>query len=753
MQHILRVFLFLVAIGFSFQNHAQTANELKYRIHIKKATGKITLDGLLNEPDWQMAECTTPYRQQFPYDTSEAIQQTQTRLTFDDEALYVSHIVFQPRKYAVQSLRRDFPNGGGTDLISTNLDTFKDKQNAFHFSVNPYGVVREGLVTRGEDVTTDWDNKWDCRVTNYDDRWVVEIKIPFKTLRYRVSEGVNEWNVNFFRNNLAINERSGWAQMPRGSRGNNIAFSGTLVWDTPPPKPGANISLIPYITAAGGADYLKNRPWNNAANIGGDAKVAITPAMNLDLTFNPDFAQVDVDQQVTNLSRFELFFPERRQFFLENSDLFGGFGGRQMNPFFSRRIGLGRDTILKENVTVPIVAGARLSGKLNNNWRLGALLMQTGRQENVAVAANYSVLTLQRKLFTRSALSMILTNKHNFFEANDRRNADVYNRVAGVEYIAASANGYWNNKFFYHHVFSPVQRNEPFAAGASLSHHSPKWVLEAMISRQGENYRPDIGFVQRVGQGLWRTPVFVERVWFPANPQINRIFNSIGIGIDADLTMKATDSQIWDWDFSPIMAIVRFRNSAMLRVTPIRYDYTYLFSAFDPTNTGGKALPAGSEYLYRSARFSYFDNHARRVYLDLQGQIGEYFNGQLMSVTPKLSYRYQPYGLFSVTATYNRIKLPKGYNSTDLLLITPRLDLTFSKSLFFTSQLQYNNQINNVNLYTRLQWRFAPVSDLFMVYTDNYFAQETWSAENRYYAPFQSKNRALVLKLTYWLNV
>ena len=740
-------------LGMSFFAFSQTSNELNYQIHIKKAVGKITLDGLLNEPDWQTAEPTTPFRQQFPYDTAQAIQQSEARVTFDDEAIYVSYLVYQPRKYAVQSLRRDFPQGGGIDLVAFNFDTFKDKQNAFHFAINPYGAVREGLITRGDQISNDWDNKWECRVQNYDDKWVVEARVPFKTLRYRVSEGVNEWNINFFRNNLFLNERSSWAQIPRGLPMNSIAFSGTLVWDTPPPKPGANLSIIPYLTAGGAADYLSNRPWQNTAGVGGDAKVAITPALNLDLTINPDFAQVDVDQQVTNLSRFELFFPERRQFFLENSDLFGAFGNNRLNPFFSRRIGLGRDSLSGNNTTLPILLGARLSGKLDNNWRLGVLLMQTGRKQNVAVAANYGVFTLQRKLFTRSAVSLIFTNKHNFFEANDRRNADLFNRVVGVEYNQASASGYWNNKFFYHRVFSPERRTEPYTVGVNIGYFSPKWIVEANVTRQGENYRPDVGFVQRLGQGIWRTPVFIEKVWFPANPRLNKVVNSYGVGIDADMTMRATNAQVWDWDFSPVIGFMRFRNNASLRVTPVRYDYTYLFADFDPTNTGGKALTAGTSYLYRTMRFFYGDNHARRLYMDVQGQIGEYFNGRITSFTPTVAYRYQPYGLFSLITTYNRIRLPQGYNSTDLLLITPRLDLTFSKSLFFTSQLQYNNQINNVNLYTRLQWRFKPVSDLFIVYTDNYFAQEAWSAENRYYAPFQSKNRALVIKLTYWLNV
>ena len=731
---------------------SQTINEQKYQIHIKKMVGKITLDGLLDEPDWQNAEPTAPFRQQFPYDTAVGVQQTQTRLTFDDEAMYISYVAYQPRQYAVPSLRRDFPHGGGIDLIAFNFDTFKDKQNAFHFAVNPYGVMREGLLVASA-VSNDWDNKWDCRVQNYDDRWVIEARIPFKTLRYKVTEGINTWNVNFYRNNLFLNERSSWAQIPRGFPMNSLAFSGTLIWDTPPPQQGTNISVIPYLTAGGSADYEKNRPWSMTRGIGGDAKIAVTSGLNLDLTLNPDFAQVDVDQQVTNLSRFELFFPERRQFFLENSDLFGGFGTSRTNPFFSRRIGIGRDTLKNENTTVPILAGARLSGKLDNNWRLGLLLMQTGRKENVAVEANYAVLSLQRKVFTRSSVSFIFTNKHNFFEQNDRRNADVFNRVVGVEYNAASSNGYWNNKFFYHRVFSPIPRNEPYSTGATLNYSTSKVTAEAMITRQGENYRPDIGFVQRLGQGLWRTPASMSYSWFPSNPRVNRVINSWSLGNDIDFTIRASDNKILDWDFTPIIGRIRFRNNASLSLSPMRWDYTFLFSDFDPTNTGGKTLPAGTSYTYRATRFFYSDNHAKRFYIDAEARVGEYFNGKLFSVTPTVVCRYQPYGLFSLITTYNRIRLPQGYSSTDLLLITPRLDLTFSKSLFFTSQVQFNNQVNNVNLYTRLQWRFKPVSDLFLVYTDNYFAQDAVTAENRYFNAFQSKNRALVIKLTYWLNV
>ncbi len=718
---------------------AQTENETNYKIHIKKAIGKIKIDALLDESDWKIAEKTTPFWQSFPYDTAKATQQTETKFTFDDQFLYICHVVQQPQKYVVQSLKRDFPQGGGTELVLVNIDTFKDKQNAFHFAVNPYGVQREGLVSNGEDVSNDWDNKWYTEVKNYPDYWVVEIAIPFKTLRYKVSEGTNEWNVSIYRNNLLINERSSWAPMPRNFRGNNISRSGTLVWDTPPPTPGANISLIPYLLGGVSKDYVASTATALDKGIGFDAKVAITPSLNLDLTVNPDFAQVEVDQQVTNLTRFELFFPERRQFFLENADLFGTFGFARVNPFFTRRIGLVKDKY-GNNSKNRILFGARLSGKLDNNWRIGLLDTQTANDEGLGIKGNnFSVATVQRRVFTRSNISAILVN---------RQNADSYNRVAGLDYNLGSKDGYWSGKFFHHQLFTPKSTTAQFAQGADIQYSTPKFGFETQFENIGENYTPEVGFVPR--NGYIRNASNAQVAYFPKSKLINNVY----LNPDWDVFYGRTQQRILDWD-AGLFGGIMFQNGAMLNMSLVRWDYTYLFADFDPSGLGDtkKVLKAGTDYLYFSSRIMFQTNLRRRLWVLGTGRFGGYYNGQLNSISTTINYRYQPYALFSLGINYNAVRLPAGFNNSDLWLIGPRADVTLSKKVFFTTFVQYNSQNNNMNINARLQWRFKPVSDLFVVYSDNYFTQDYLSAQNRMFRPFESKNRALVLKLTYWLNV
>jgi hypothetical protein len=717
-------------------------------IHIQKANSKMVVDAEMNEEAWASAEVADHFKQFFPFDSSYAKAQTEVRVTYDDHALYVFAKMYNlgPRKYVTPSLRRDF-RGEGNDGFSLVLDTYEDKTNGFQFGVNPFGVQREGLIANGgtvsDDLSLSWDNKWYSAAKIHDNYWVCEMAIPFKTIRFKA--GLSSWNINFYRIDSKYTERSVWSPVPRNFQIFSLAFSGKLFWNESLKKPGPNISIIPYAAASSLKDFEKGDPKINEFNLGGDAKIAINSALNLDLTLNPDFSQVEVDQQVTNLDRFEIFYPERRQFFLENGDLFANFGSSSARPFFSRRIGVTRDPSTGQNINNPIYAGGRLSGKINNNLRVGLLSMQAAEDKSIDLASiNYSVLAVQQKIFSRSNISGILVNKQSFIDPTtksfDARPSD-YNTVAGLDYNLASLNGKWSGKFYYHHSFNQVKKDSAFSGGATLNYSSPKIEFSIFSRSVGSNFDAQTGFVRRRNFNQ-----FAPEFYYYFYPK-SKIINKHGPGTDIDMIWNKLYG-FTDWDAN-LWYNIRFQNTSNGYVR-VRRDYVYLFSAFDPTGTGGLQLAAGTDYNWNSVLYSYQSNTRKKLFFFVEGRVGQYFNGYRQGVNGTISFRLQPYAVISADFSYNRIRLPRPYNSADLILIGPKFDFTFSRKVFWTTYVQYNNQINNLNINSRLQWRFKPVSDLFLVYTDNYFAEST--SEKILYVG-QPKLRAIVLKLTYWFNL
>lgn len=326
----------------------------------------------MDEKAWQQAQTATDFFMVLPMDTSKAQVHTDVKMTYDNQNLYLIAVCYNalPGPYMVESLRRDF-NFGKNDNFLLFMDPFDDQTNGFSFGANAAGAQWDGIMYEGGAVDLSWDNKWYSAVKNYPDKYIFEAAIPFKTIRYK--KGITRWGINFSRNDLKTTEKSSWAPVPRQFPTASLAYTGTLVWDQPPPEAGLNVSVIPYALVGSEKDFITHNKTVYHKDVGVDAKIALTSSLNLDLTVHPDFSQVEVDKQVTNLSRYELFFPERRQFFLENADLFANFGYDNIRPFFSRRIGLG----------VPIEYGARLSGKLSKDWRIGAMYMRTGKVDDL----------------------------------------------------------------------------------------------------------------------------------------------------------------------------------------------------------------------------------------------------------------------------------------------------------------------------------------------------------------------------------
>jgi hypothetical protein len=758
--------LFLLFVWTTSLVYAQNTADEKYIIHIAKAKNKISLDGKLDEADWQNAEVAQHFFLNRPFDSSFAKLDAKVKLTFDDKFLYVGAICFQPsNSYTVSSLKRDF-EGGTSDVFTMNFDTYQDRLNGFHFAVSPLNVQREAAIDNGENLSLVWDNKWYSQVTNHADYWELEVAIPFSTLRYKVAEGLNSWRCNFGRMVLNDFQVSTWCPVPRNFSPVNLAFTGVLIWKDAPPKPTKNISLIPYITASNAKDFprdaqslIKQVPTrNNSIAFGADAKIAITPALNLDLTYNPDFSQVEVDRQVANLSRFELFFPERRQFFIENSDLFDRWGFPDTRPFFSRRIGLAYDPVREQNRPIPIIAGARLSGKLNQNLRVGLLNMQTKKidfgNDKVLPAANFTVATVQQKVFKRSILGAVLVNKQNFFNGlTNGQKADYrqFSRVAGVEFNGFSPDGRWETETYYHRSFTPQTQGASFAN--FVGYNTPVFGAGLGYNQMDSNYVSDAGFVPRNGTRNFYTFARVAR--FVRGEKAKKI-NNFGLRYEGSHNLNwrgnLLDANLY------VGAFLQLPDQSEGWVGA-NYNYTFLFSEFDPTNANfnpnpdlNKAivsLPIGG-YEYYNYSLGYASSNVRNFSYSVNATLGQYFNGKSQSIEGFFAYRFQPYGSIQLSYTFYNIELPKPYNSINYWLIGPQADFAFTRNLFFRTFLQYNTQTNNVNINSRLQWRFRPVSDMFLVYTNNYFAQ---NIPNYPVNAFSIKNRALVFKITYWLNV
>ncbi|MEY2587312.1 MAG: hypothetical protein RLY11_1161 [Bacteroidota bacterium] len=709
-------------------------DQLDSNYFAKRSTDPIKIDGVISESTWADAQKAGKFIQNFPTDTMTSSSGQEVMVSYDDRFLYIAAKIYNTVKnqhYVTPSLKRDY-RGEANDAFVVTIDPFMDQMNAFSFGVNPYGVQREGLIVNGgvvsEDLSLSWDNKWFSEAKIQEDYWTAEIAIPLNTIRFR--SGTNKWLINFYRIDSHNAERSSWSRIPNQYRPISLAYSKPIIFETPIEKKGRNISVIPYLSPGSirkpisGTDKYNV---NSNVSFGGDAKIGIGSSLNLDLTFNPDFSQVEVDNQVTNLDRFEILFPEKRQFFLENGDLFANFGIDGARPFFSRRIGVTRDQSTGQNVQNKIDAGFRLSGKINDRLRMGLLDMKSAAIPSINEPAyNFSVLSLQQRVFARSNLGFIFTNK-------DAIGVKDFNRVTGLDYNLASKNNVWNGKFFYMKSFDPIKRNDNAAFGSAMFYNKRFFESRQSLYYIGKNFNPEVGYLRRAG--FFRFAGYFSPKYYPKKGSIN----NWGPMFDYDFTVFPKLG-VTDYDIN-LLYNVQYKNYVTLMLR-FRKDYTKLTSDFDPTNSGGVKLKANTAYNYYSFICSLSTDQRKKLAAKLGSRSGQYFNGTRVNLDAEVNYRIQPFGSISSVLSFNRLRFPQPYTSKDLILFGPKIDLTFTKSLFLSTLVQYNNQINNINMNVRFQWRFAPASDLFIVYTDNYYADN-----------YLSKGSALVLKATYWFNL
>jgi hypothetical protein len=721
-----------------FLSFLASGQEIKRSLKVKKIDQEIKLDGVLNELIWQEAEAADNFWQQFPTDSLKALDKTEVKLLYNNTHLFIGVTANSiGGNYTVNSLRRDY-SSRNNDNVTILFDTFNDGQNGFLFGVNAYGVQREALLSnravdlRGFNLT--WDTKWKSESTYSDDKYVVEYAIPFSSLKY--PENSKTWGFQAYRYDFQRNERSIWTNVDQNQYPINIGFFGEIIFEETLNKNKTPLYVIPYINGLTSRDFSSENN-DNKFSIGGDMKIAVGTGLNLDVTLNPDFSNVEVDDVITNLTRFEITLPEKRQFFIDNGDLFGNYGSfRDAIPFFSRRIGIEKDN---EGNTIQndILGGVRLSGKLDENWRLGFLNIQNKEDLTNEIASNNNAMfALQRKVFGESQVGLFLVNRQSFKDYDFEEDEDSYNRVIGLDYNLASTNNRWIGRFYTHKSFQPNDTKGNLSSFASILYKTRIWRLYSNTVYVDEDFRADLGFIRRTG--IIKTGNSITRNFYPKSGKINsHSLRFLHLSwLQQNLDYRKTDES---FNFNYTIGT----NSQNQIEFEFNREYVFLFASFDPSRAdGGIALPSNSEYNYGEWQVNYRLNFANPIIFNTETTYGGFFNGTKFSTSGSIGYRFQPKLIFSLQWDYNKIKLPSPYSSNDILLIRPKFDITFNKQLFWSTLIQYSNQTNNLGINSRLQWRFAPLSDLYLVYNDNYYTQD-----------FIPTFRSINLKLTYWINL
>lgn len=737
-QSIAFILALLATKAVSAQNISDFQKQFQY--NIQPTSNKIKIDGVLDEAVWTTTEVAQHFNKKYPNNVGEAKRQTEVRITYDNENIFFAFKVYDSGAALIKGLKRDIGHDGN-DGVGIMLDPQNKKTNGFYFVVSALNVQSDDQLSNSYDdkPSWSWDSKWFSATKDYGSFWVAEIMIPLKSIRYDPKQ--LHWGMNFVRIDAKNNEYSTWSKVPAIFRSYDLGYTGMLNWpSTGSPATSKNIIFLPYVNGSSSEDKENNKTLNTNANAGFDAKIALNASLNLDLTVNPDFSQVEVDQQVTNLTRFNIFLPEKRNFFLENADLFSNFGIPPIRPFYSRSIGLDKD-----GNRIPILFGARLSGNLNPATRIGVMNMQTGKQGNYS-PENFSAFTMQRSVLKRSVIKTYFLNRENYIsEAEAKKNPlDKYGRNAGVTFEYSNTSGSFSAWADYHQAFKPTVTNQDkYIQGGFMSERT-NWSFITMVGNVGKNYYTDMGFVQMIENYDAERDTTI-RLGFGTT------FNQIGYkimpatGPIGKLQFKIEDFATFHPDNSLNQSDAKFsiqtdfKNASFFNVS---LGNTSLNLLYPISFTDAKPIPAG---FYQFNQFEMMYASDMRKLFGVEGVVtlGQFYNGTVQGLSMGLSWRNQPHFKISVRAEINKIELPKPYGSTNLVLISPKIEWNFSTKLFWTTFMQYNTQQNNFNINSRLQYRFKPMSDFFLVYTDNYFTDPV----------IKNKNRALIFKFSYWFNL
>ncbi len=710
-----RIFIFFTC--FSTAALAQDANvfkpeTLRKEIIATSFNGSLKIDGNLDEKEWRLSYSTSRFIQVEPMQGQLPHFATDVKILYNKQNLFFGifcHDSLGKKAIRATDFKRDF-NIRQHDHIGLSFDGFNDQRNSMALSSNAYGVQRDLL--NFDDVFTDldWDGLWKVRTTRTDSGWYAEIAIPWQTLRYpKTNDSIQQWGFNIYRNRRLSNEGSAFSPYPRSFTFMRMAYSGLLKnLQPPPPKP--NVRIQPYILTSydkytGFAASVD--PEETNLRYGGDIKWAINPNTILDLTFNTDFAQADADRQVNNVTRFSVFFPERRQFFLENASLFGAGvqtaedmsgGNMRIRPFFSRRIGLDNS-----GNPIPIDAGGRFVYR-SSKKNFGAMIMRQRKSDNMP-GTNFFVGRYSQNIGKQNRIGALVTVKDN---------KDGSNVVSAVDGFFRMGESHSLNTMLVHSTTS-ITGKQGFSGYAQYYYTSNQWKFWWTQSFVTKDFNPELGFVSR-NDVIGTTPGF--NWYYRGNklpfPKLIRAFEpSLWYEMyHKASTGKLTERQIL---FNPVW--FNFQKGGFIGYIMNHY-YQRLTEPFSPL---GITLVAG-DYTYINHQVYYGSDQSSPVSISFNGSFGKYYNGKLNSGNFTMNVSPSPH--FNLTGQYNmnhfkNVGTPAITKNVNLFSLSARLALNPRVQLI--GFYQKNSENNQSNYNVRFSWEYQPLSYFYVVFNHRGF--------------------------------
>ncbi len=703
---------------------------------------RVALDGHLDEPFWQRAAVATGFEQRNPDTGAPATERTEVRVARDGDRLYVGVMAFDsaPGSIVAKEMQRDGSGSfggfrgvqgayGNDDSIIIVLDTFLDRRNAFYFETNPNGARADALIENERNPDFEWDGVWTVAARRTPDGWSAELSIPFSTLRFDPDN--DTWGLNIRRLIRRNNEEALWApvgrdaNLPRMSLAGDLTGMGGL-------QPGVNLRAKPFGVASSGRDFETPADSPGEDFDGGLdlLRWGVTNNMTLDLTANTDFAQAEADDERINLTRFSLFFPEKREFFLENAGIFnfgpsrqqgGGMRAPLLRMFFSRRIGL------DEGGIIPLRVGARFTGR-GGGWNFGLMDVQTsavsglGDDGDIDVGAtNWGVARVKRNIGERSSIGAIYTNK--------QVSGDQWNRVAGIDVDFNPSRRVNLTGFFAASRDKELGSDAvtDWAGGAGFNYRGRVLRARASITEIRDNFRPEMGFLLR--DGIRRYDYNVDFEPRPANNLgvRNLTFSQrTGVVTLSDGTVETVDSTFRFFGFD---------TRAGDRVSVFAsYNFERLFEDFEIQD--GIFIPSG-DYKFTDVGVFLRTDGSRPVSFFGFYTKGSFFGGTRFMGNSTLTLRLSRLLSAETAWSYNNVDLPGG--SFKASVLRQRFKLAFSPDLFWNTLVQYNSSSDLLTLNSRLNWIYRPGADIFLVYNQD------WGTGT----PLRPLNRAIILKFTY----